>query len=112
MENELEKQIGAVLKDPAMMQKLMTMAQSLSQSGQVSSESKDTSPDIDLAMAQRLAGLAGQSGIDQQQRSLLSALTPYLSGDRLRKLENAMRAARMTKLATSFLATAKHGNGR
>ena len=54
-------------------------------------------------MLQRLSGLARQSGIDSQQRTLLTALKPYLSDERVSKLEKAMRAAKLAKLASSIL---------
>ena len=59
--------------------------------------------EMDIAMLQRLSGLARQSGIDSQQRALLTALRPYLSSERVSKLEKAMRAAKLAKLASSVL---------
>ena len=61
---------------------------------------------IDPALLQKIMGIAGQTGIDSNQRALLSALRPYLSGHRLGKLEKAMRAAKLASLASTFL-----GNG-
>ena len=43
---------------------------------------------------------------DTDQQTLLAALSPYLSQNRVKKLENAMRAAKMARLASAFL-----GNG-
>ena len=60
-------------------------------------------PNIDLSMVQKLSGLAGQSNIDANQRTLLKALTPYLKRDRISKLERAMRAAKMANMASAFL---------
>ena len=80
------------------------MAQSLGQSAP-SPEANPTQevPAVDLALVQKLSGLAGQSGIDQQQKALLQALHPYLSQSRVSKLEKAMRAAKMARLASGFL---------
>ena len=99
MENELEQQLRSVLNDPSAMQNILAMAQSLSGTG---------TPDIthaekEMLPMQQLAGLAMNSSIDRQQRSLLNALAPYLSNDRIRKLEKAMRAAKMTRLASSLI---------
>ena len=47
--------------------------------------------------------MAGQTGIDQNQQTLLSALTPYMNQAKVAKLENAMRAAKMARLASGFL---------
>ena len=113
MANDLEQQLGAVLNDPEMMSRIMSMARAVSRSAP-DTEKKDPPPlpDTDLSMIQKIAGLAAQSGIDQHQRSLLTALSPYLSGARLRKLENAMRAARMTRLASGLLASQERTIGR
>ena len=54
-------------------------------------------------MIQAISGLAGQSGIDKEQKDLLKALGPYLSDGRVGKLEKAMRAAKMARLATAFI---------
>lgn len=52
---------------------------------------------------QKLAGMTRQSGIDKNQQALLRALSPYISRERSAKLEKAMRAAKMARLASAFL---------
>lgn len=103
MEN-LEQQLGAVLNNPEMMQQIMAMAQAM---GTSSPEPKPNEPppmpDIDIGMLQKLSGLAGQSAIDREQQALLKALGPYLTTRRIHKLENAMRAARMARIAATAL---------
>lgn len=103
--DEMEQKLGAVLGNPELMQKIMSMAQSLGQPAQQPSQPPEPSPapGIDIAMLQRLSGLSRQSGIDSQQRALLSALRPYLSSERVSKLEKAMRAAKLARLASSVL---------
>lgn len=114
--DDLQNQMNAILQNPEMMQTIMTMAQSLGQSQQPQSDptpkrqEAPALPDIDLSMIQKLSGLAGQSNIDNNQRSLLKALTPYLNQDRLNKLEKAMRAARMANMASAFLGSAALSN--
>ena len=105
MENNLEEKLGAILSNPEMMQKIQAIAQSLGQTSS-STPSESQKPDIDLSALQKLSGLAGQTGIDKNQQTLLCALAPYLSQSRISKLENAMRAAKMARLASGFL-----GNG-
>lgn len=100
--DEMEQKLGAVLGNPELMEKIMAMAQSLGQPAQPPQEPPQA-PEMDFAMLQRLSGLARQSGIDSQQRALLTALKPYLSGERVSKLEKAMRAAKLAKLASSVL---------
>ena len=108
----MEEKLGAILNNPQMMQQIMAMAQSLG--NQAEPEVKKESarqpdslapaiPDIDVGMIQRLSSLAGQSSIDQDQQTLLKALSPYLSHDRMGKLERAMRAAKMARMASSLL---------
>lgn len=99
---EMEQKLGALLNNPELMQKIMSMAQSLGQPAQPPQEPSPT-PEVDFAMLQRLSGLARQSGIDSQQRALLTALKPYLSSERVSKLEKAMRAAKLARLASSLL---------
>jgi hypothetical protein len=104
----MEDKIGTILQNPEMMQKIMAMAQSLSASNasqEVPQEKPVTPniPDIDMGMLQKMSGLAKQGNIDKQQQALLRALHPYLSSQRIQKLENAMRAAKMAKIAASML---------
>lgn len=109
MENNLEEQLGAILSDPEMMRKIQAMAQSLGQSApapQPQAQPEPQLPNIDFAALQKLGSLAGQTGIDKNQQTLLAALSPYMSQVKVRKLENAMRAAKMARLASTFL-----GNG-
>lgn len=114
MENNLEEKLSAILSDPDMMQKIQAMAQSLGQSApqqpkqpsQPKPRNEDTGgavADIDFSALQKLSGLAGQTGIDKNQQTLLSALSPYMSQAKVSKLENAMRAAKMARLASAFL---------
>lgn len=111
MENNLEEKLGAILSDPNMMQKIQAIAQSLGQTQQPQATAKTPSqdsssakaPDFDFSALQQLGTLAGQTGIDQNQQTLLSALSPYLSRSRVQKLEKAMQAAKMARLASSFL---------
>ena len=60
-------------------------------------------PGIDPGMLQKISGLAGQTGIDKNQQALLCALSPYISQGKVTKLEKAMRAAKMARLASGFL---------
>jgi len=102
--SELEEKLGTVLNNPQMMQQIMSMAQSLGQSSaQQTVPPAQEPPQLDVAALQKLAGLAGQSGIDQQQKALLQALNPYLSRSRVTKLEKAMRAAKLARMASGFL---------
>lgn len=106
--SQLEEQLNQVLSNPQMMQQIMTLAQSL---GAAAPEAKPepkpepppAAPPIDPGMLQKMAGMASSAGVDANQRSLLRALGPYISRERVNKLERAMRAAKMAVLASSLL---------
>ena len=109
--DNLEQQLASVMNNPAMMQQIMQLAQSM-ESAQPApeqpykpeqSENPLPFPDIDLSMIQKLSGFARQSGIDDKQKALLNALRPYLKGHRINKLERAMRAAKMAGFATTLI---------
>ena len=100
---DLQSQMNAILQNPQMMQTIMNLAQGMQQPPPADEPPPTQEPD--LAMLQKLSSLAGQSQIDDNQRRLLHALGPYLSRDRVSRLERAMRAARLARVATSFLGT-------
>ena len=99
---EFEDTLNTILSNPHLMQNILSMAQSLSQDGSAQDNS-NALPEMDFSMLQKLGSLSGQAGIDQQQKALLNALAPYLPKSRTAKLEKAMRAAKMAKMATLFL---------
>lgn len=114
--NELESKINNILENPEAMKKIMSLAQSLNlktdeqpKSQQHENKTKgsntNTFPEIDLSMLQKLSGLTKQTGIDKNEQTLLKALAPYLSRERIYKLEKAMRAAKMAKIASTMLGT-------
>lgn len=106
--SELEEKLGSILSDPNMMQQIMGMAKMLSGDAPQTEQKQETAPpptvpQIEPNMLKALSGIANQGGIDQHQDSLLKALHPYLSQNRISKLERAMRAARMATAASTFL---------
>lgn len=104
--DELENKIGTIMNNPEMMEKIMALAKSMGSSEpeqKPNPQPQSGFPEIDISMLQKLSGLAGQSNIDKNQRNLLQALGPYLSRQRLGKLERAMRAAKMAGMATAIL---------
>ncbi len=99
---DMESKIGAILNNPQMMQQIMSLAQNLGGEPEAPPPPREVLPDIDFATVQRITSLIGKTGIDPQQRALLQALAPYLSGHRIHKLEKAMRAAKLAGMATVF----------
>ncbi len=108
MEN-FEEKINSVLGNPEMMQKIMTMAQSLN-SGEQSRDapSPQLPPGLDFEMLQKISSLSQQGSITKDQQNLLQALRPYLQTERIHKLENAMRAAKMARIVAGALNSAPH----
>ena len=105
----MEDKLNSILGNPEMMSQIMNMANALGGSQQEKAETArepqiSLIPDgLDPAMLQKIAYAAQNAGIDSQQQALLKALRPYLSHQRLTKLEKAMRAAKLAGLATTFL---------
>ena len=113
--DDFENKLGQILGNPEMMGKIMAMAQSFG--GQEAPpepqpQPEDTMPEIDFATIQKLTGLMGKAGVDSEQKALLSALSPYISASRIRKLEKAMRAAKLAGVATTFLGNTPLFSGR
>ena len=98
--SELEEKLNSVVNDPQMMQQIMNMAQAMG-----SDSNANPFPDMDIGMLQKLSGFAKQGNIDKDQRALLKALTPYLTRERIGKLEKAMRAAQLARAASGMLGT-------
>lgn len=110
--SELEEKLGAILSNPQMMRQISEMAQAMNtgpalQAAEASAPPTappaPSLPALDPRLLSSLARMAKQSGIDQNEQTLLKALYPYLSRERVQKLERAMRAAKMAGLASSFL---------
>lgn len=107
--SELEEKLGAVLNNPQLMQQIMGLAQSIGSSQTTRDMPQKQVPEptvpagLDPKLLQSLAGFGKQAGVDPNQTALLTALSPYLSQERVGKLERAMRAARMAGAASMFL---------
>ena len=100
----MEDKLGAILNNPQMMQQIMSMAQSLGShqtEPQPETPHPPSAPDFDPALLQKIMGVAGQLKADSHQQALLHALKPYLSGNRIEKLEKAMRAAKLANVAST-----------
>ena len=103
--SELEEKLSSVLSNPQLMQQIMAMAQSMGAAQEETPEPKQPQmPSLpDPELLRQLSGITQGAGVDSNQKALLAALGPYLSRERVSKLERAMRAAKMAKLASSFM---------
>ena len=103
--SEMEEKLNALLSNPQLMQQIASMVQAMgSQAPQQPPEQTPSAmPALDPRLLQTVAQTMGQTGIDSNQKSLLHALCPYLSTNRVQKLERAMQAARLAGAASAFL---------
>lgn len=108
----MEEKLNSILSNPQMMAQIMSMAQAFGANQESAPQKEAVAPpapaapslpvNFDPALLQKVVGIVQQTGIDRNQQSLLKALGPYLSRDRIARLENAMRAAKVAAIATSF----------
>ena len=112
--DDFENKLGQILGNPEMMGKIMAMAQSFqTQEAPAPPPPQEADlPQLDFAAIQKLSSLMGSANVDGDQRALLAALTPYISGTRISKLERAMRAAKLAGLAKTFLGSSSLFAGR
>lgn len=116
--SELDDKLNSILSNPAMMQQIMSLAQALgsqSESQQPQSPPPPQSPPqnqmpsndrmLNPNLLSRMATLMQRGSIDKNQESLLRALRPYLSKQKLEKLERAMHAAKMAGIASEMVNT-------
>ena len=108
----MEEKLGAILGNPDMMKQIMSMAQALGSPPPPPPPEKPKEPcgepGFDPAMIQNVMTLVRGTGIDSCQQNLLCALEPYLTRDRISRLERAMRAAKLAGLAAQFLGGGIH----
>ncbi len=100
----MEARLDQILGDPKAMNAIADLAQKLMAGGQ-DGEAPPQPPKE--ASAPALAGLLGKlsanGGGDSRQRQLLQAMRPYLKEERRRKMDRALRLARMARLAETAL---------
>ena len=119
-----EQAVGAMLQDPEQMQKIFALAQSLGFSPPAAQAPAPTEPVAarqpePVASAppapslqppapdekqQALGELLQKAGkLDRRQENLLNALKPFLKPERREKIDRAMQAARISRLAGAAL---------
>lgn len=103
--SELEEKLNALLRDPQLMQQIAGLAQTMggvppTQAPQVPEEVAAEQHTLDPSQLNLLMQAVNRSGVDQNQHALLHALSPYLSNVRIKKLERAMRAAKIAGSAS------------
>ena len=98
--DELEEKLNAVLKNPSELEKISKIASAIMGGSGDKPEEPPQEPDIDMGMLkQMLSGLRGNGGKKSESRDLLEAMKPFLAEKRRRKIDKAMKLARLASLA-------------
>ena len=105
-----EQAVGAMLQDPEQLQKIFALAQSLGVSPPAAQAPAPTEPvavrqpPAPDEKQQALGELLQKAGkLDRRQENLLNALKPFLKPGRREKIDRAMQAARLSRLAGAAL---------
>lgn len=113
---DLEQQLNSMLSNPELMNQIFSMANALggSSPGQTQSQPNPNSQQnfssmpFDPNTVQQMMNLMRQTQLEPRQQNLLHALRGYLPGDRIAKLEKAMQAAKIARLAASSMGTSQN----
>ena len=98
--DELEEKLNAVLNNPSELEKISKIASAIMGGSGDKPEEPPQEPDIDMGMLkQMLSGLRGNGGKKSESRDLLEAMKPFLAEKRRRKIDKAMKLARLASLA-------------
>lgn len=112
--SEFEDRINSILGDPAQMDKITKIAKSLMGGGEEKPEEQGGgdnplaaflgSDGEEMAALGRISrALGAQSQEDKEKTALLEAMKPYLSEKRRRKMDKAMKIARLTRIARAAM---------
>ncbi len=107
---DLEQQLHSILSNPELMSQLFSMANALGgaasapQPSQINQTQQGCNAiPFDTAALQQMMNMMRQTQLEPRQKNLLHALRGYLPDDRISKLEKAMQAAKIAKLAASSM---------
>ena len=119
---EWEEKLNTILSDPAAMGQIMSIARSLTGEDAQQAASPQQAPEAgDDVFTDTLAGLdprlleAGMrllgeyTAQDNEKAALLAALKPFIRKERWAKLDQAIRIARLSRVARSALKLLREG---
>lgn len=105
---DLESAISQILGDPESMSQILSLAKSFGVTPPGPQQEQKDAPQqmqqsADSALP-AMAELIRQAGsVDPREVQLLNALKPYCSEDRCRRIDRALRAARLSQIAGAAL---------
>ena len=92
----IEEALGSILSDPKAMGRIAEMAKSLA-SGAPAAGGGERSEE---GLLRRAVGLMRSRALSSDETALLDALRPFLSVERQRRLDRAIKLARLASLAS------------
>ncbi|MCI8527195.1 MAG: hypothetical protein HFF17_15085 [Oscillospiraceae bacterium] len=101
--DDLEQTIGRILGDPEAMNGILEMAKGLGLGAPPPAEEGDASPAPPVSDSAVAALLSEAGNLGGKHTALLQALKPFLREDRREKLDRAVRAARISRMAGSAI---------
>lgn len=109
--DELGDKLNAILQNPSQLERITQVAKSImggDARGDNGSVPRDDEDFIDPAMLQKLSAIMGGGGGSRDdKRALLEAMKPYLSEKRRKKVDKALKMAKLASFAG--LAAAEFG---
>ena len=101
---DLEQQLQGLLSNPALMQQLFSMANSIGipQPQTAPPQNGPSSLPFDPAVVRQLQQVMTSARLEPRQQELLHALGAYLPSERIRRLEKAMQAAKFARFAAAL----------
>ena len=93
----LEDKLSAILSNPDAMGKIAEMARSL---GMSPPEDGGTDTEAEEGLVRRAIGLLRTRSLSSDENALLDALRPFLSVERQRRMDRAIKIARLASLAS------------
>lgn len=99
--DEIGEKLDALLNDPKQFGKIAQLASSILGDGgkQAPPSAPEPEPDVDMGQLRRMMSALRGGGHDSANRHLLEAMKPYLAEKRRRKIDRAMKLARLASLA-------------
>ncbi|MBR6653962.1 MAG: hypothetical protein IKL27_04415 [Oscillospiraceae bacterium] len=108
--DDLQSKISAIFSSPESMEQIRNLAQSLAGGGEdmqspVSTPPQSTEPSLqmDPRIMQVMTRAMSEFSKPSEASALLGALRPYLSQDRISKVDRAMNIARLAKIARTII---------